>query len=318
MADAPSPDAAPEEPPAAPCAADDLLELLPSWHRDMLNDGASPLTLKTYGQSVRTLAAHLAALDDPPATMEDITREHIKDWLTAMREAGLKESTRSTKFANCRAFFNWLVAEDELPASPMDGVKQPSVKDQPVPVVAREGVLAMLDGCDNTYEGRRDEAIIRSFADGGMRVGELTKLTVDDVDMEQQVFWVHGKGGRKRAVPFGAKTARAVDRYLRARRRHPKARTTDRLFLSRVGPISVDRVEKMIAQRAEAAGLGHLYPHQLRHTAAHQLRLAGMNDQDMKRIFGWRSSRMLERYGASAADERAREAHRRLSFGDQL
>jgi len=43
-----------------------------------------------------------------------------------------------------------------------------------------------------------------------------------------------------------------------------------------------------------------------------------MNDQDMKRIFGWRSNKMLERYGESAADERAREAHRRLSFGDRL
>lgn len=305
--------------PSPACGATrDLLELMPSWHRDLLNDEASARTLKLYGQSVRSFTGWLDGLDDPPGAMGDITREHIKAWLTAMREAGLADSTRSTKFANTRAFFNWLVREEELGASPMRGVKQPAVKDKPVPVVAREGILAILDGCDNDFAGRRDEAIIRVLADGGLRVGELTRLNVSDVDFDQQVLWVQGKGGRPRGVPFGSKTARALDRYIRSRRRQSKAAATDALFLSRVGRISNDRVEKMLAQRAVRAGLGHVHPHQLRHTSAHQLRLAGMNDQDMKRIFGWRSGRMLERYGASAADERAREAHRRLSFGDQL
>jgi site-specific recombinase XerD len=307
-----------DAPPPPPGAAGDLLALLPSWHRD-LRTSCSPLTLKTYGESVRAFAAHLAALDDPPAELAGIGRDHVRDWLQALKEAGKADSTIGTRFRNLRSFFNWLVREDELTESPMANVTEPKVIMQPVPVVARDGIVAMLDGCDNTFTGRRDEAIIRTLADGGLRVGELIALTVEDVDMDQQVFWVHGKGGRQRAVPFGARTERALDRYLRARRRHPKARTTDRLWLSRVGAMSVDRVETMLAERAQAAGLGHIHPHQLRHTAAHQLRLAGMNDQDMRRIFGWgRNSRMLDRYGESAADERAREAHRRLSFGDQI
>ncbi len=74
----------------------------------------------------------------------------------------------------------------------------------------------------------------------------------------------------------------------------------------------------MVSRCGVQAGVGHIHPRQFRNTAAHQLRLAGMNDQDMKRIFGWWSSAMLDRYGASAADERARESHRRHSFGDKL
>jgi site-specific recombinase XerC len=307
-----------DAPPPPPGAAGDLLALLPSWHRD-LRTSCTPLTLKTYRESVNAFAAYLAALDDPPGELAEIGRDHIRDWLLALKEAGKKDSTIGTRFRNLRSFFNWLVREDELTTSPMAKVTEPKVIMQPVPVVARDGIVAMLEACGNDFTGRRDEAIIRCLADGGLRVGELTALTLDDVDMDQQVLWVHGKGGRQRAVPFGQRTERALDRYLRARRRHPKARTTDRLWLSRVGALSVDRVETMLAERAEAAGLGHIHPHQLRHTAAHQLRLAGMNDQDMRRIFGWgRNSRMLERYGDSAADERAREAHRRLSFGDQL
>jgi integrase len=70
--------------------------------------------------------------------------------------------------------------------------------------------------------------------------------------------------------------------------------------------------------RAEQAGIDHLHPHQFRHTFAHDFLMAGGQERDLKRLAGWTSDTMLERYGASAADARARAAAQRLKRGDRV
>jgi integrase len=74
----------------------------------------------------------------------------------------------------------------------------------------------------------------------------------------------------------------------------------------------------MLERRADAAGIGHLHAHQFRRTFAHQWWAAGGGDDDLMRLTGWRPREMLARYGASVADELARDAHRRPSSGDPL
>ena len=77
-------------------------------------------------------------------------------------------------------------------------------------------------------------------------------------------------------------------------------------------------VYDIVQQRAERAGLGKVHPHMFRHAWAHAWLAAGGQEQDLARLGGWRSRAVMARYGASAADERAREAARRLSLGDRL
>ena len=182
-------------------------------------------------------------------------------------------------------------------------------------------LLATCAGAD--FTARRDTAIVLLFVDGGLRLSELADLQVADVDLRDRMLYVLGKGTRRsgprhRAVPLGVKAARALDRYLRERRRHPYA-DSSRLWLGSRGrpALSADGIDAMLKRRGAAVGIRGLHPHAFRHTWAHAFRAAGGSEGDLMLLGGWRSRAMLDRYGKTAAADRAADAYR-LSLGDRI
>jgi site-specific recombinase XerD len=113
------------------------------------------------------------------------------------------------------------------------------------------------------------------------------------------------------------RTAQAIDRYLRIRSAHPRARSTDRLVLAERGPMSADGVRWRLEQLGAAAGVEGLHPHALRHTFAHRWLAAGGQERDLMHLAGWRSDAMLAVYARSTAVQRAHDAHRRMGLGDK-
>jgi len=118
-------------------------------------------------------------------------------------------------------------------------------------------------------------------------------------------------------VVYASKTAQALDRYMRFRKAHVHA-SMPALWLGPQGQLMPNGIAQMLRRRCAQAGIEKLHPHQFRHTAAHVAAKEGLGDSDMMRTFGWKSRQMLNRYGASAADERARAAYRRLAPGDRI
>jgi site-specific recombinase XerD len=298
--------------------------LVTSFGRHLRARNLSKKTVEIYLGAAGALAAWLAENTDR-RSWDQVAKADLEDWLgdlLAERSAG----HASNQYRAVQQLFKWLAAEEEIPGNPMATMSPPKVEEKLVPVLTDVQLKALFSTCrGKDFVSRRDLAILRMFAATGMRLAEMAGLRYveddpdrTDVDLDNRLARVTGKGRRERLVRFDAGTSVALDRYLRSR---ATARWVARpeLWLAEKnrGVLTRTGIYQMVVRRGEQIGMD-INPHMFRHTLGHRYLAKGGAEGDLMELAGWKSPQMLRRYGASAKAERARTAYDRVGVMENL
>lgn len=306
--------------------------LVDDWRAHLLINTAHT-TIGTYLRHVHYFGKYLrgAGLPRDPSVHTyktiDAYMVHLRERPNERTGEPLSDTYRISQFRSLEQFYRWLTREEEIEVNPFEKATAPEAAQRLVPIVTDADLIALVSTCKgNTFEQRRDEAIIRFLNDSGPRSAELTALETEGqlgkapgLVPAQNCAWLFGKGGKWRLVPYGLRTAESLRRYIRRRNQHSWAHRSRALWLGKSGPMTASGIDQMVERRCLEAEIEVINLHKFRHTWAHNLRKSGeVGDAEMMYLGGWSSRQMLELYGRSGVQDRAIQAHHRAARGDRI
>ncbi|CCH76271.1 Tyrosine recombinase xerC [Nostocoides japonicum T1-X7] len=268
-----------------------------------LERGRSAHTVRAYVTDVTGLLAHLAqesGTDDP----RELTLRDLRSWLGGVASRGAARTTVARKAAAARTFCRWAHATGILATDPSVRLAAPRARRTLPDVLGAQQATAAADlaairADDADPVHIRDLAVLELLYGTGMRVGELTGLDVDDVDLRSCTARVLGKGAKERTVPFGVPARRAVEDWLdRGRPRLVVEGSGPALFLGRRGRrLDPRQVRTMVHEvLGEVDGAPDLAPHGLRHSAATHLLEGGADIRVVQELLGHASLATTQLY----------------------
>lgn len=238
-------------------------------------EGCSERTIAYYKV---TTEKFLEWIDEP---VRKVTTETIRQYLVEYQSwNGCGKVTVDNIRRNISSFFSWLEEEDYILKSPMRRIHKIKAEQTVKDTISDECIEQLRDACNNS----RDLAIIDLLYSTGIRVGELVRLNISDINFEERECTVFGKGGKERRVYFDAKSKIHIMDYLAKRTDDNEA-----LFVSLDAPydrLQISGVEIRMRELGRLLGIGRIHPHKFRRTMATRAIDKGMPIEQVQKILG--------------------------------
>jgi integrase/recombinase XerD len=265
--------------------------------------GLADRTVAAYGSDLARFAAH--AEEGGVEGADEVTTSVVSTYLIRLGREGLGARSAVRHLSSVRGFCRFLVRERVLEADPCGLIDRPRTGRRLPDALSLEEVIRLLEapGTDSPI-GRRDRAMLHVMYAAGLRVSELVRLELGDVDRRRGVVRAFGKGNKRRLVPVGEVALAVLEAYLADRALHKHAARSSFLFLSpRGGAITRQAFFKRVKIHARTAGIRkNVSPHKLRHSFATHLLQGGADLRSVQAMLGHADISTTEVYTHVASD----------------
>jgi integrase/recombinase XerC len=269
----------------------------------------SDYTVKSYGADLIQFAQFLggeigqAGNNNAPGAVaaEQVDQRVVKCEVLTIREflaylygQNYTKSTTARKLATLRSFYKFLIRRGHVSVHPLSTIRTPKQEKRLPKCLDLEQVQKLLDAPgDSDLLAARDKAMLEVLYSSGIRVSELVELDMADLDLQEGVLRVKGKGRKDRLTPIGSQAIKAIQRYFEMRAADTKCQsnTTGRVFLNKHGEeLSTRSVRRKLDKYLVEAGLDPgISPHTLRHSFATHLLNNGADLRSVQELLGHQS-----------------------------
>ena len=256
---------------------------------------SSDYTIKSYREDLEILIEYFQDTLGRIPTPGELTPQDLRTYVAALHQAGYAKTSVARRLASLRSFFRFAQREGLCDSNPAKPLRNPR-RDRKLPHFLTTTEIGKLLLAPDTSKpmGNRDRAIFETLYSAGLRVSELVGINLNDLDLEDGLVRVRGKGKRERLAPLGRFAVKAIQQWMKNRVPADKQRPGDDgdpLFLNKFGKrLTTRSIGRMLEKYLKETGLDtRTSPHTIRHSFATHLLNGGADIRSVQELLGHKS-----------------------------